>query len=172
MQLYHSVHLIRGKQGSPVLAGSFQDFLLLIPRNNVVLGDPVASSFLIDCFALPAHLSIDMGGSKLNNRNYNVKYKLPGQLNQPRGPTPPPVDPKYPPERAEDEEEGPSQKTGQYWYYSDHAGGMVLPYRKHHGEKMHSVPLSYLKWCYNKLTYAVRTPLHNMNACMLNVRSV
>lgn len=93
-----------------------------------------------------------------NKRNYNRQNGHRGQLDQPRAPTPPPIQPDDPPRGPGDEGLDEAEKNPNlYWYYGQGAGGMELPYRAYYGKKINEVPLTYLKWCYNKLQYAVRT---------------
>lgn len=42
------------------------------------------------------------------------------------------------------------------WYYGKHAGGYVLPFGKHAGQKIHHTSITYLYWCRRHLDKNVR----------------
>jgi hypothetical protein len=76
----------------------------------------------------------------------------------PRSPTPPPI--KHPIVDNDDEDsddEEINHENGDFdWFYGDHAGGMVLNFGKHRGQKIHDTSISYLYWCYRTFNYKVR----------------
>lgn len=76
--------------------------------------------------------------------------QMPSRRCYPRSPTPPPI--KHPIVDNDDEnsdEDGINNENGLFgWFYKPSAGGMILNFGKHRGQKIHDTSISYLYWCY------------------------
>jgi hypothetical protein len=73
-----------------------------------------------------------------------------------RSSTPSPI--KHPIVNNDDDDSDDEHENGSYdWFYGADAGGAVLNFGKHRGQKIHDTSISYLYWCYRTFRYNVRT---------------
>ena len=71
-----------------------------------------------------------------------------------RSPTPPPI---KDPIVDNDEYDETTHENGEFdWYYGSDAGGMVLSFGKHRGQRINQTSISYLYWCFRNFRYNVR----------------
>jgi hypothetical protein len=75
-----------------------------------------------------------------------------------RSPTPPPI--KHPivdNDDANSDNDETDHENGNFsWFYAPDAGGMVLSFGMHRGQKIHDTSISYLYWCFRTFKYNVR----------------